>query len=175
MMTATTSSARNSNVYSAVDSHIASISDKSSDKSRDKVVRSSPASSDQQEKGALGLTGLETSPELEALWHRFPLLRPKLREIYKITLETEWAEMKAPNYTRGRGRGKCGYAARGGRTMGPWTPEKGFNRGLDKVRRWRESCEDGVDGVDNEGFMQFAALVLAVCGSQEGSHVQSRD
>ena len=171
MMTAITSSARNSHVYSAVDSHIASISDKS----RDKVVRSSPASSDKHQKGTLGFTGLETSPELEALWHRFPLLRPKLREIYKITLETEWAEMKAPSYTRGRGRGKCGYTAQGGRTMGPWTPEKGFNRGLDKVRRWRESCEDGADRVDNEGFMQFAALVSAVCGSQEGRHVQSRD
>jgi len=169
-MTAATKSDRNSEVNTAVNSHIASFSDKS----RDRLARSGPLSSDQRQRATLDFTRLESSPELEALWHRFPLLRPKLREIYKITLETEWVEMKAPSYTRGRGRGKFGYAVRGGKTMGPWTQEKGFHRGLGKVRKWRESCEDGVGGVDHEGFMQFAALVLAECGSQEGNYAQSQ-
>jgi len=166
-VTAVTNSGRNSEVKSTVNSHITSVSDKP----RDRLTRSGPLFSDQQQRDTLGFTRLESSPELEALWHRFPLLRPKLREIYKITLETEWVEIKAPIYTRGRGRGKFGY---GGKTTGPWTPGKGCNRGLYKVRKWRESCEDGVGGVGHEGFMQFAALVLAKCGSQEGSHTQSQ-
>jgi hypothetical protein len=92
-----------------------------------------------------------------------------------VTLEREWVEVKSSSYARGRDRGRSGYTARGGgRITGSWTAEKGFNRGLDKVRRWRESCEDGVGGANSEGFRQFAALVLGEYEFREGNHAQSQ-
>ncbi|PGH19089.1 hypothetical protein AJ79_00123 [Helicocarpus griseus UAMH5409] len=105
---------------------------------------------------------LESSQALRDLFVRYPNLRSQLRDIYNLTLEEEWVEMK-PNYNhgRGRGRGRGGQHGRGGRSRGPWTEEKGFNRGLGKVKRLRENLENNIDVSDCEGFGQFAALVLA--------------
>ncbi|OJD17817.1 hypothetical protein AJ78_02116 [Emergomyces pasteurianus Ep9510] len=117
-------------------------------------------------KAALQFKNLESSQELSDLFARYPTLRPQLREIYKITLEEEWVEMKQSNYGRGRGRGRGrgGFSGRGGRSRGPWNEEKGFSRGLGKVRLLRETLESNngaASSTDIEGFGQFAALVLA--------------
>lgn len=113
---------------------------------------------------ALHFQNLESSQALKDLFTKFPALRSQLREIYKLTLEEEWVEMKHSNYGRGRGRGRGGFSGRGGRSRGPWNEEKGFNRGLGKVRRLRETLESNngpANGAEIEGFRQFAALVLA--------------
>ena len=112
------------------------------------------------------LEALGKSPELQDLFRQSPELRDRLRDIYKTTLEEEWVEVQAqpPQAGRGRpnGRGRGGY-----RNRGPWTREKGFNRGLGKVRKYRERCEEGLEvGKDAEGFMRFVALVEAQSQSQ---------
>ncbi|PGH19840.1 hypothetical protein AJ80_03757 [Polytolypa hystricis UAMH7299] len=108
-------------------------------------------------------THLKSSPELQALFSRFPNLRSQLREIYNLTLEEEWEEMKPHSSHSGRGRGRGGgFGARGReKSRGYWTEGKGFNRGLGRVRRWREIWEEGFGGNDGDGFMQFAALIQA--------------
>ncbi|KAM5431745.1 hypothetical protein MferCBS31731_007750 [Microsporum ferrugineum] len=118
-----------------------------------------------------GFSSLESSPELQELWSRFPGFRSRLREIYNLTLEEEWVEEAKPDSHgwgrgRGRGRGRGTHSSRGGgRSRGPWTPEKGFNRGLGKVRKWREACDDDsasrrATGADDEAFRRFIALVI---------------
>ena len=99
------------------------------------------------------------SPDLEPLLIRYPQLRAQLRDIYKTTLEKEWIELQYKPQT-GRG-GRANSRGRGGyRNRGPWTREKGFNRGLGKVRKYRDQCEAGLEiGNDAEGFMRFVALV----------------
>ncbi|KKZ62149.1 hypothetical protein EMCG_00464 [[Emmonsia] crescens] len=114
-------------------------------------------------RAALQFKDLESSQALKDLFARFPTLRSQLRDIYKLTLEEEWVEMKHSNYGRGRGRGRGGFTGRGGRSRGPWNEEKGFNRGLGKVRRLRETLESNngaANSTDIEGFRQFTALVL---------------
>lgn len=104
------------------------------------------------------------SPDLQDLLNRYPQLRAQLRDIYKTTLEEEWVEHQyRPQSGPGRG-GRLNGSARGGRggyrNRGPWTREKGFNRGLGKVRKYRERCEAGLEiGKDAEGFMRFVVLV----------------
>lgn len=80
--------------------------------------------------------------------------------MYKTSLEEEWVELQyKPQAGRG-GRGNARGGRGGYRNRGPWTREKGFNRGLGKVRKYREQCEAGlVIGKDAEGFMRFVALV----------------
>lgn len=101
---------------------------------------------------------IAASPELKELLLRHPQLRSQLHEIYRGTLEDQWVEWCTPP-TRGRGHGRGGRApAR--RSRGPWTAEKGFNRGLGRVRKFRQNCEEGTEtGTDAEAFMQFLALV----------------
>lgn len=86
-----------------------------------------------------------------------------------MTLEEAWVDtIPAPSGRgRGRGRGRGGPGNRGGpKSRGPWTSEKGFNRGLGKVRKWRQSCEGegpsmpGISGVEDEAFRQFIGLIL---------------
>lgn len=99
-----------------------------------------------------------TSPELQALLSRYPQLRNQLHEIYQATQEEEWQEWYTPP-TRGRpyGRGGRGPSRR---SRGSWTAEKGFNRGLGKVRKLRQDCEGGSEiGVKAEAFMEFLAIV----------------
>ncbi|PGG96764.1 hypothetical protein GX51_07674 [Blastomyces parvus] len=114
-------------------------------------------------KTPLDFKDLESSHALKDLFARYPALRSQLRDIYKLTLEEEWVETKHNNYGRGRGRGRGGFSGRGGRSRGPWNEEKGFNRGLGKVRRLRETLESN-NGAGNssdiEGFARFAALIL---------------
>ncbi|KAE8352940.1 hypothetical protein BDV28DRAFT_118320 [Aspergillus coremiiformis] len=98
---------------------------------------------------------LGSSPQLMELFDRYPALRDQLREIYKASLEEEWVEPQAHGGRRpfGRGRGAP-------RSRGPWTREKGFNRGLGKVRKLRERCEEGLElGKNGEGYMRFITLV----------------
>lgn len=97
-----------------------------------------------------------SSPELKDLFERYPSLRDELREIYKATLEEEWIEVQTHgNRHRSFNRGKGGP-----RNRGPWTREKGFNRGLGKVRKFRERCEEGLEtGKAAEGLMRFMKLV----------------
>ncbi|KLJ10116.1 hypothetical protein EMPG_14501 [Blastomyces silverae] len=114
-------------------------------------------------KAPLDFKDLESSHALKDLFARYPALRSQLRDIYKLTLEEEWVETKHNNYGRGRGRGRGGFSGRGGRSRGPWNEGKGFNRGLGKVRRLRETLESNngpANSNDIEGFGRFAALVL---------------
>lgn len=98
------------------------------------------------------------SPELKELLSRYPELLGQLHEMYRSTLEDEWVEWYTPP-TRGRGHGRGGRAPPR-RSRGPWTTEKGFNRGLGRVRKLRHDCEDGTEtGKTAEAFMQFLALV----------------
>ncbi|KAL2003187.1 hypothetical protein VTN02DRAFT_4800 [Thermoascus thermophilus] len=103
------------------------------------------------------LEALASSQELKNLFTRYPSLRSRLRDIYRSTLEEEWVESQDFS---GRGRWKGGRHRNTTGTRGPWTAEKGFNRGLGRVRKWRQSCEEGEStGVDAEAFMKFVALV----------------
>lgn len=100
---------------------------------------------------------LGSSKELKELFSQYPQLRDQLRDIYKVTLEEAWAESQVrPSGRRPFGKGRGPHRV----NRGPWTPEKGFRRGLGKVRKLRVRCEDGVDtGRDAEGFMGFITLV----------------
>lgn len=101
---------------------------------------------------------IASSPELKELLSHHPQLRDQLHEIYRSTLEDEWVEYYTPP-TRGRGHGRGGKT-QSRRSRGPWTAEKGFNRGLGRVRKMRQNCEDGSEtGRNAEAFMQFLALV----------------
>ncbi|KKK12477.1 hypothetical protein P175DRAFT_0433825 [Aspergillus ochraceoroseus IBT 24754] len=114
-----------------------------------------------------GLTGEETQSgfdfkapkflsQAKDLLEQYPSLRDQLRDIYKATLQEEWVESPVHgDRTRQFGRGKPIR-----RHHGPWTREKGFNRGLGKVRKFRERCEDGLEtGKNAQGFMQLFTLV----------------
>lgn len=102
--------------------------------------------------------GIATSSELQALLSRYPQLRSQLHEIYQATQEDEWQEWYTlPAKGRPCGRGGKGPSRR---SRGSWTAEKGFNRGLGKVRKLRQDCEGGAEtGVRAEAFMEFLALV----------------
>ena len=126
---------------------------------------------DEKQKHLPNLEALGKSPELQDLLRQYPQLPDHLRDIYKTTLEEKWVEVQAqpPQAGRGRHNGRGGRGGRGGgyRNRGPWTREKGFNRGLGKVRKYRERCEDGLEvGKDAEGFMRFVALVEGQSQSQ---------
>ncbi|KAL4806869.1 hypothetical protein BDV18DRAFT_138360 [Aspergillus unguis] len=96
------------------------------------------------------------SAQIKGLLNRHPQLRDQLRDVYQATLEEQWVEGPAPpNRQRSFGRGKSGP-----RSHGPWTREKGFKRGLGKVRKFRTQCEDGSEtGKAAEGFMRLLILV----------------
>ncbi|KAJ5678730.1 hypothetical protein N7462_006974 [Penicillium macrosclerotiorum] len=104
------------------------------------------------------IAAVATSSELQALFTRYPQLRGQLQEMYQATQEEEWQEWYTPP-TRGRPHGRGGKGP-SRRSRGPWTTEKGFNRGLGKVRKLRQDCEEGSEtGVGAEAFMAFLALV----------------
>ncbi|KXG53631.1 uncharacterized protein PGRI_006810 [Penicillium griseofulvum] len=100
------------------------------------------------------------SSEMKELLSQYPELRSLLQDMFQSTLEEEWVESYTPparSRGRGRGRGRGGSAPR---SRGPWTSEKGFNRGLGRVRKLRQDCEDGTEtGPTAEAFMRFMALV----------------
>ncbi|EPS27951.1 hypothetical protein PDE_02896 [Penicillium oxalicum 114-2] len=101
---------------------------------------------------------LASSTELQALLSRYPDLRSQLYEIYHATEEEEWQEWYTPS-TRGRPHGRGGRGP-SRRSRGTWTAEKGFNRGLGKVRKLRQDCEAGTEtGPKAVAFMEFLALV----------------
>ncbi|KAJ5157104.1 uncharacterized protein N7482_008204 [Penicillium canariense] len=101
---------------------------------------------------------IAASPELQELLSRYPQLRSQLHDIYQATQEEEWQEWYNPP-TRGRPYGRGGRGS-SRRSRGPWTAEKGFNRGLGKVRKLRQDYEEGSEtGVSVEAFMEFLALV----------------
>ncbi|OJJ47771.1 hypothetical protein ASPZODRAFT_15217 [Penicilliopsis zonata CBS 506.65] len=111
---------------------------------------------------------LGSSQELQAVFAQHPALRSQLLDIYKSTREEAWVEQ--PRRPLGRGRGGGGGGGGGGYRpyRGPWSAEKGFNRGLGRVRKWREQCEGGLEvGKTAEGFMRFIALVNKNGSSQE--------
>ncbi|KAL4869132.1 hypothetical protein BDV12DRAFT_168324 [Aspergillus spectabilis] len=102
------------------------------------------------------LTPQELSPQIKELLQRYPSLRHQLRDAYTATLQEQWVEGPAPgDRPRPFGRGKPPQ-----RSHGPWTREKGFKRGLGKVRKYRTQCEDGLEiGKGAEGFMRLLTLV----------------
>ncbi|KMU77665.1 hypothetical protein CISG_01422 [Coccidioides immitis RMSCC 3703] len=117
-----------------------------------------------------GFAQLGKSQGLQELFNQHPTLRSRLRDIHRITLEEEWIEMGRSIQSRSRGRGRDGYGQRS-MNRGPWTVEKGFKRGLGRVRKWRESCEAGSGGADGAAFMRFIALVLGEDGAQPNRHL----
>ncbi|KAJ5084736.1 hypothetical protein NUU61_009315 [Penicillium alfredii] len=106
----------------------------------------------------LNAAAVAASPQIKDFLDRHPQLRHELQEIYRATLADQWVEWHTPA-TRGRPHGRGGKGP-SRRSRGQWTAEKGFNRGLGKVRKLRQSCDDGIEtGPVAEGFMQFLALV----------------
>ncbi|KAJ5085983.1 hypothetical protein N7532_010754 [Penicillium argentinense] len=117
----------------------------------------STACAEPQEKN-LAPSSISASPEITELLRRHPLLRDQLHDMYRSTLEDEWIEWYTPP-TRGRFNGRGGKAP-SRRSRGPWTAEKGFNRGLGRVRKFRQDCEEGNEtGAGAEAFLQFLNLV----------------
>ncbi|KAL4963841.1 zinc finger HIT domain-containing protein [Aspergillus stella-maris] len=97
----------------------------------------------------------ELSSQIKNLLERYPPLRDQLRDIYQATLEEQWVEgpVRKDRFRHFRGKQQP-------RTRGPWTREKGFKRGVGKVKKYREECEGGsVLGKGAEGFMQLLTLV----------------
>lgn len=111
-----------------------------------------------ESKRPTNVAAVATSAEIKELLEKYPQLRSQLQEIYQATLEEEWVEWHTtPIRGRGRGRGRGGPTRR---SRGSWTTEKGFNRGLGKVRKLRQDCEEGTEtGHAAEAFMRFMALV----------------
>ncbi|OXV12022.1 hypothetical protein Egran_00216 [Elaphomyces granulatus] len=108
----------------------------------------------------IGLEDLGSSKELEDIFTQYTGLRQQLRDIYKATLEEGWVDSQVFDGARGFGRRRGVYKRSGSGHRGVWTAEKGFKRGLARVRQWRERCEDGLStGPDAEGFVEFVALV----------------
>ncbi|KAJ6144296.1 hypothetical protein N7470_008191 [Penicillium chermesinum] len=111
---------------------------------------------DTSQKSSIAAIGGST--EIQELLRRYPQFREQLYETYLATKEEEWVEW----YTkpaRGRSFGRGGKAPTR-RSRGQWTTEKGFNRGLGKVRKLRKDCEEGTEtGRTAEAFMQFLKLV----------------
>ncbi|KAF9883793.1 hypothetical protein FE257_002777 [Aspergillus nanangensis] len=101
-------------------------------------------------------SALGSSPQINELLEQFPSLGDQLRDIYQATLEEEWVEPQSfGGRSRPFGRGRGGH-----RNRGHWTREKGYNRGLGKVRKLRERCEEGSEtGKGAEGFMRFMGVV----------------
>ncbi|KAL4928565.1 zinc finger HIT domain-containing protein [Aspergillus undulatus] len=89
------------------------------------------------------MTAHDLSPQIKDLLERYPPLRDQLREIYQATLEEQWVE-RPVRKDRGRYHGKGKQQQR---TLGSWTREKGFKRGLGKVRKYRGQCEDGLESL----------------------------
>ncbi|RDW70608.1 zinc finger HIT domain-containing protein [Aspergillus mulundensis] len=102
------------------------------------------------------LTPQGLSTRIKDVLERYPPLRDQLRDIYTATLEEQWVEGPAyKDRPRHFGRGK-----QPPRSHGPWTREKGFKRGLGKVRKYRGQCDDGSEtGKVAEGFMRLLTLV----------------
>ncbi|KAJ5231780.1 uncharacterized protein N7469_006368 [Penicillium citrinum] len=90
---------------------------------------------------------IATSPEVTELFRRYPKLRNQLHDIYKSTLEGVVSMVE-------------GGRAPTRRSRGPWTSEKGFNRGMGRVKKFRQDYEEGYEtGVAAEAFVQFLNLV----------------
>ncbi|KAI5296359.1 hypothetical protein KEM52_003590 [Ascosphaera acerosa] len=103
------------------------------------------------------LATLAASQELQALFKKSPSLRSGLRSIYELTLEENWVES-----TRVRDFSRRGHRGRGGlqmRRLGRWTDEKGFKRGLGKVKKIT-SGEDRYHSMDEAAFGEFVRLAL---------------
>ncbi|EAW08266.1 zinc finger HIT domain-containing protein [Aspergillus clavatus NRRL 1] len=112
----------------------------------------------QSKRDVFDVEALASSPQIKDLLAQNPKLRDQLQDIYKTTLEEEWVEHghagRSRPYRRGRG-GRGGHQNRGS-----WTWEKGYNRGLGKVRKMRERCEEGLEtGKHAEDFMKFRTLI----------------
>ena len=94
--------------------------------------------------------------QIKDLFEQCPPLRDQLKDIYKATLEEQWVEGPV-HKDRPRHFGKSRPPPR---SRGPWTREKGFKRGLGKVRKYREQCEDSLEtGKCAERFMRLLTLV----------------
>lgn len=104
---------------------------------------------------------LASSPELQDLFKRSPSLRDSLQSIYALTLEENWMEtIRARENNRGRNRGPQT------RRLGRWTEDKGFKRGLGKIKKIRNN-DNRHDTIDLAVFGEFCRLVL---GQQPLSH-----
>ncbi|KAJ5894944.1 hypothetical protein N7495_006635 [Penicillium taxi] len=116
----------------------------------------SSAPNTKQDKSPAG--GIDKYTELKELLDRFPQLRSQLREIYEATQEEKWVEWYRPPM---RGRPSARGRSQGKKSRGPWTAEKGFKRGLGKVRKFRQDCDDEEEtGTPAEAFMRFYDLAI---------------
>lgn len=103
---------------------------------------------------------LESSPELQLLFTKYPPLRAQLLKIYIAMLEPQPAapapqQQRGRGYHQGRGRGR-GHHIGPGRQ--PWTPEKRIKEGLYALTK-AEELPDG----QGEGVEEFKLLVLKLC------------
>jgi len=116
---------------------------------------------------------LETSPQLEPLFSKFPTLRSQLRDIYKRTKSPEpGSEEHARDRRTFPDRGGARIDGRGlswsGR--GNWTTEKGFNQALSQLKRLRKGNEE-----DSEGLGEFSEFVHMVSPMEDNEQVKDRN
>ena len=107
---------------------------------------------------------LDSSPDLQLLYKRFPRLFAQLQVIYEATTEPSDDQPDDQSSSRShidRGRGRSRGRGRGrGRDRGagaPWSHQRGFKAGLHQLRKLRR-----LDGGDGEGLREFSKLVMKV-------------
>ena len=105
---------------------------------------------------------LDSSPDLQLLYKRFPRLFAQLQMIYEATTEPSDDQHNDQSSSRShidRGRGRSRGRGRG-RDRGagaPWSHQRGFKAGLHQLRKLRR-----LDGDDGEGLREFSKLAMNV-------------
>jgi len=99
---------------------------------------------------------LITDEEVQLLFQRYPKLQIQLRHLYQSTLEPN--PINQPSDTRRRGssyRGRWRRNIHDRDDIRPWTPDKGFARGLESLRMQQQS-----DSLDADGLKELSTLIL---------------
>ena len=105
---------------------------------------------------------LDSTPDLQLLYKRFPRLFAQLQTIYEATIEPSDDQNEDQSSSRGhidRGRGRSRGRGRG-RDRGagvPWSHQRGFKAGLHQLRKLRR-----LDGDDGEGLREFSKLAIKI-------------
>ena len=105
---------------------------------------------------------LDSSPDLQHLYKRFPRLFAQLKVIYEATTEPsddqhDDQSSSRSHIDRGRGRSRGRGRGRDRGAGAPWSYQRGFKAGLHQLRKLRR-----LDGGDGEGLREFSKLAMKV-------------
>ena len=105
---------------------------------------------------------LDSSPDLQLLYKRFPRLFAQLQVIYEATAEPsddqhDDQSSSRSHMDRGRGRSRGRGRGRDRGAGAPWSHQRGFKAGLHQLRKLRR-----LDGDDGEGLREFSKLAVEV-------------